>query len=192
MSHFVDYCGAAYIANDIEQLINSPDGTANFYIGAPNQAHPVSLANRIAYFGVSTGNPFAKVGKNYQITIGDPSVVPTNTLATPNLNCFDNGVKTANATISFNLNSCQKVETSTASLTYTLATTGVAANTIVTLDSVMQATVAHPTLATSTGAFKWAAGTAPTLSSTSGYEDIIRLKYDGTNWEEISRAVGDH
>lgn len=39
---------------------------------------------------------------------------------------------------------------------------------------------------------KFAAGTAPTASTTAGYKDAVKFWFDGTNWNEISRSVGVH
>jgi hypothetical protein len=53
-------------------------------------------------------------------------------------------------------------------------------------------TAAGPLWATSSGAIKWTGGAPPTSSITSGFVDVLRLKWDGTNWFEISRSIGDH
>ena len=37
---------------------------------------------------------------------------------------------------------------------------------------------------------KWAGGTAPTLSTAANAVDVFCFMYDGTNWRELSRAVG--
>jgi hypothetical protein len=37
---------------------------------------------------------------------------------------------------------------------------------------------------------KFAAGAAPTLSTTAAYTDIVTFIYDGTNWQEMSRSLG--
>lgn len=39
---------------------------------------------------------------------------------------------------------------------------------------------------------KFTGGAAPTPSTTAGYQDSVTFWYDGTNWQEISRAVGVH
>lgn len=69
-----------------------------------------------------------------------------------------------------------------------------------------QLTVTNPTLgqvlyvtAKQTGAgsflvtwptnFRWAANTAPTLTTTAGRQDNFIFRYDGTNWVEASRVL---
>ena len=37
---------------------------------------------------------------------------------------------------------------------------------------------------------KFAGGAAPTLSTTAGYVDYVTFLFDGTNWQETSRALG--
>jgi hypothetical protein len=39
---------------------------------------------------------------------------------------------------------------------------------------------------------KFNGGTAPTASTTAGYIDTVRFRFDGTNWNELSRAIGIH
>jgi hypothetical protein len=39
---------------------------------------------------------------------------------------------------------------------------------------------------------KFAGGAAPAASVTANYKDSVTFRYDGTNWTEISRAVGIH
>src|ERR1700678_165681 len=103
------------------------------------------------------------------------------------------GAVSANTTLAFSTNSCQKISTATTGLTYTLSTTGVLADQVVTIESyITGAIAAGPTFATSSGAIKWTGGAAPTSSIASGFVDVVRLKWDGTNWFEISRSIGDH
>jgi hypothetical protein len=37
--------------------------------------------------------------------------------------------------------------------------------------------------------FRWAANTAPTLTTTAGRQDNFQFRYDGTNWVEASRVL---
>jgi hypothetical protein len=39
---------------------------------------------------------------------------------------------------------------------------------------------------------KYAAGTAPTTSTTAGYVDSVTYVYDGTNWQETARSIANH
>jgi hypothetical protein len=102
------------------------------------------------------------------------------------------GTVTTNTTISFAKQSVQDISTSTTGLTYTLSTVGAAVNQDVMIRSHIGASITGPLWATSSGAIKWAGGSAPTSSGTSGYTDILRLYFDGTNWQEISRSIGNH
>jgi len=102
------------------------------------------------------------------------------------------GTVTTNTTISFAKQSVQDISTSTTGLTYTLSTVGATVNQDVMIRSHIGASITGPLWATSSGAIKWAGGSAPTSSGTSGYTDILRLYFDGTNWQEISRSIGNH
>ncbi|HEY6385456.1 MAG TPA: hypothetical protein VIX91_07215, partial [Candidatus Acidoferrum sp.] len=102
------------------------------------------------------------------------------------------GTVTGNTTISFAKQSVQDISTSTTGLTYTLSTVGATVNQDVMIRSHIGASITGPLWATSSGAIKWAGGSAPTSSGTSGYTDILRLYFDGTNWQEISRSIGNH
>ena len=107
--------------------------------------------------------------------------------------CSNVGTVSANTTLAFSTNSCQKISTATTGLTYTLSTTGLLADQVVTIESYLTGAIAAgPTFATSSGAIKWTGGAAPTSSIASGWVDVLRLKWDGTNWLEISRSIGDH
>ncbi len=107
--------------------------------------------------------------------------------------CSDAGTVTASATISFAKNSCQKITTATTGLTYTLSTTNVAPDQVVTVESYIAGAIgAGPVWASASGAIKWAGGSAPVSSNQSGFVDVIRLKWDGGNWLEVSRSIGDH
>jgi hypothetical protein len=107
--------------------------------------------------------------------------------------CSNVGTVSANTTLAFWTNSCQKISTATTGLTYTLSTTGLLADQVVTIESYLTGAIAAgPTFATSSGAIKWTGGAAPTSSIASGSVDVLRLKWDGTNWLEISRSIGDH
>ncbi|MGB8685632.1 MAG: hypothetical protein WCD12_22320 [Candidatus Binatus sp.] len=107
--------------------------------------------------------------------------------------CSNVGTVSANTTLAFSTNSCQKLFTATTGLTYTLSTTGLVADQVVTIESyITGAIAAGPLWATSSGAIKWTGGAAPTSSIASGSVDVLRLKWDGTNWLEISRSIGDH
>jgi len=107
--------------------------------------------------------------------------------------CSNVGTVSANTMLAFWTNSCQKISTATTGLTYTLSTTGLLADQVVTIESYLTGAIAAgPTFATSSGAIKWTGGAAPTSSIASGSVDVLRLKWDGTNWLEISRSIGDH
>jgi hypothetical protein len=107
--------------------------------------------------------------------------------------CSNVGTVSANTTLLFASNSCQKISTATTGLTYTLLTNGLIADQVVTVESyITGAIAAGPVFATSNGAIKWTGGAAPTSSIASGSVDILKLKWDGTNWLEISRSIGDH
>jgi hypothetical protein len=107
--------------------------------------------------------------------------------------CSNVGTVSANATLLFAANSCQKISTATTGLTYTLLTNGLVADQVVTVESyITGAIAAGPVFATSNGAIKWMGGAAPTSSIASSSVDILRFKWDGTNWLEISRSIGDH
>ena len=107
--------------------------------------------------------------------------------------CSNVGTVSTNTTLAFSTNSCQKISTATTGLTYTLSTTGLVADQVVTIESYITGAIAGgPIFATSSGALKWTGGAAPTSSIASGSVDVIRLKWDGTNWLEISRSIGDH
>ena len=102
------------------------------------------------------------------------------------------GIVTSNTTISFGKQSVQDITTATSGLTYTLSTVGVTPNQDVMIRSHIAGSITGPLWATSSGAIKWAGGSAPTSSGTSGYTDILRLYFDGTNWQEVSRSIGNH
>ncbi|MGH7923071.1 MAG: hypothetical protein ACREQH_00605, partial [Candidatus Binatus sp.] len=107
--------------------------------------------------------------------------------------CSNFGTVAANATLAFSANSCQKISTATTGLTYTVSTTGLVTDQVVTIESyITGAIAAGPVWATSSGAIKWTGGAAPTSSIAGGFVDLLRLKWDGTNWLEVSRSVGDH
>jgi hypothetical protein len=107
--------------------------------------------------------------------------------------CSDNGVATASLTLSFAVNSCQKVSTAISGLTYTLSIVGVLTDQVVTIESYLTGAVATgPLWTSSSGTIKWAGGTAPVSSIAAGFIDVIRLKWDGANWIEISRSIGNH
>ena len=107
--------------------------------------------------------------------------------------CSNVGTVSANTTLAFTTNSCQKISTATTGLSYTLSTTGLVADQVVTIESyITGAIAAGPVFATSSGALKWTGGAAPTSSTASGSVDVLRLKWDGTNWIELSRSLGDH
>jgi len=39
---------------------------------------------------------------------------------------------------------------------------------------------------------KYAAGAAPTTSTAAGDTDLVTYVFDGTNWQEIARSIGNH
>jgi hypothetical protein len=99
----------------------------------------------------------------------------------------------ANTTLEFSTNSCQKISTATSGLTYTLSTKKLVTDQVVTIQSYITGTIAAgPVWATSSGEIKWAGGAPPISSVASGSADVLRLKWDGTNWLEVSRSIGDH
>jgi hypothetical protein len=102
------------------------------------------------------------------------------------------GTVTTNTAISFAKQSVQDITTATSGLTYTLSTVGVTPNQDVMIRSHIAGSITGPLWTTSSGAIKWAGGSAPTSSGTSGYTDILRLYFDGTNWQEVSRSIGNH
>jgi hypothetical protein len=102
------------------------------------------------------------------------------------------GTVTSSTTISFAKQSVQDITTATTGLTYTLSTVGATVNQDVMIRSHIAGSITGPLWATSSGAIRWAGGSAPTSSGTSGYTDILRLYFDGTNWQEISRSIGNH
>ena len=102
------------------------------------------------------------------------------------------GTVTSATTISFAKQSVQDITTATSGLTYTLSTVGATPNQEVMIRSHIAGSITGPLWATSSGAIKWAGGSAPTSSGTSGYTDILRLYFDGTNWQEVSRSIGNH
>jgi hypothetical protein len=102
------------------------------------------------------------------------------------------GTVTTATTISFAKQSVQDISTATSGLTYTLSTVGATPNQEVMIRSHIVGSISGPLWATSSGAIKWAGGSAPTSSGTSGYTDILRLYFDGTNWQEVSRSIGNH
>jgi hypothetical protein len=107
--------------------------------------------------------------------------------------CSNAGAVAANTTIAFFTNSCQKISTATTGLTYTLSTVGLVTDQVVTIESyITGAIAAGPLWTTSSGAIKWNGGAAPTSSVASGSVDVLRLKWDGANWIELSRSIGDH
>jgi hypothetical protein len=104
--------------------------------------------------------------------------------------CSNAGTVSANATLAFAGDSCQKISTATTGLTYTLSTTGLVTDQVVTLESYITGSIgAGPVWATSSGAINWAGATAPLSSTSSNCVDIIRLKWDGSNWNEIGRDM---
>ena len=107
--------------------------------------------------------------------------------------CSNVGTVSANTTLAFSTNSCQKISTATTGLTYTLSTAGLIADQVVTIESyITGAIAAGPLFATSSGALKWTGSAAVTSSIASGSVDVLRLKWDGTNWIELGRSIGDH
>jgi hypothetical protein len=38
--------------------------------------------------------------------------------------------------------------------------------------------------------YKFAGGAAPVLSTAANWSDSLTARYDGTNWREVSRAIG--
>lgn len=124
---------------------------------------------------------------------GPNSYVGLSTHTTTVEGCSDGGTVTSSATISFAKNSCQKITTATTGLTYTLSTANVAPDQVVTVESYIGGAIATgPVWASSSGAIKWAGGSAPASSNQSGFVDVIRLKWDGANWLEVGRSIGDH
>jgi len=112
----------------------------------------------------------------------------------PNIEaCSNAGAVSASTTIVFSTNSCQKISTATTGLTYTLSTTGLVADQVVTIESYITGAIsAGPVFATASGAIKWTGGSAPISSIAGGYVDVLKLKWDGANWLELSRSIGDH
>jgi hypothetical protein len=102
------------------------------------------------------------------------------------------GTVTSSTMILFAKQSVQDITTATSGLTYTLSTVGATVNQDVMIRSHIAGSITGPLWATSSGAIKWAAGSAPTSSGTSGYTNILRLYFDGTNWQEVSRSIGNH
>jgi hypothetical protein len=102
------------------------------------------------------------------------------------------GTVTTSTTISFAKQSVQDITTATSGLTYTLSTIGATPNQDVMIRSHIAGAITGPLWATSSGAIKWAGGSAPMSSGTNGYTDILRLYFDGTNWQEVSRSIGNH
>lgn len=189
---FADYHGDLYIGNEIQELMSDPDSSTNLYIGWANSARPVSIGNNIEVASAGAINPFLHVKAAGAITIADGNVSPTNVLPQQTVACNSVGTVTTSTTLSFSNNVCQSITTATTGLTYTLSTTGLAAGQVVEIDSYITGSITGPLWATSSGAIKWAGGSAPTSSGTSGYIDILTLRFDGTNWIEKSRSIGAH
>ena len=107
--------------------------------------------------------------------------------------CSNVGTVSANTTLLFAANSCQKISTATTGLTYTLLTNGLVADQVVTIESyITGAIAAGPVFATSNGAIKWTGARRQPRASRAAPWTYLRLKWDGTNWLEISRSIGDH
>lgn len=103
----------------------------------------------------------------------------------------DDGTKTSNFSVDCSTKSFHKISTATDSLVYTLSTTSVSTGEVVEIRSYITGMLTvGPTLASSSGAIKWAGGSAPVSSLASGSVDVLRFKFDGTNWIEISRSMG--
>ena len=91
---------------------------------------------------------------------------------------FDNGSKTASATIDFANDQKQKVTLTANTLTLTLDTTAVGVGNY--LLKVVNGGLATLTWASETGSILWAGGAAPVLTASG--TDIVALYFDGTNW----------
>jgi hypothetical protein len=146
-----------------------------------------------------TGSPesavVGAVGDEYTRTDGTPSAVRyikskfaglstgwmpvvTENLAT--------GTLSANQSIPLQTNTAWKY-TLAANITFTSignARTGAVLTVMLTQDATGGRTVTWPSNV------KWAGGTAPTLSAAANTVDVFQLMYDGTNWRELSRAIG--
>lgn len=91
---------------------------------------------------------------------------------------YDNGSKTANFTIDFDVDQKQKVTLTANTMTLTLDTTSVGvANYLL---KIVNGGLATLTWAAETGSVYWPGGTEPTLTSSG--TDIVTFYFDGTDW----------
>ena len=170
--------GSSGIPTPILSMQNSFGDAAPFRDGTGSNAPDRLLFTEFADVLANTGGPVQVGYLNHA-----PSIEA----------CSNVGTVLANTTLMFAGNSCQKISTATTGLTYTLLTNGLVADQVVTIESYITGAIAvGPVFATSNGAIKWIGGAAPASSIANGSVDILRLKWDGTNWLEISRSIGDH
>lgn len=154
--------------------------TAKFPAGAPNIN---SAASAIDVWH------FLSDGTNLYFQSGKFDGTPLVSTLTEGINNI--GTVTANSNINFPA-TCNTTEISTATtgLAYTFVITGAVAGAKYTLISKITTTVAAgPTWA---GAVKWTGGAAPTSSVTGGDSDLFQFYFDGTDFWELSRSLGNH
>lgn len=106
--------------------------------------------------------------------------------------CVDKGTVIVDTLLDFAATSCLKITTSTTGLNYVIVTQDLAQDQQLEVDSYIGGSITGPLWNTSGGAFKWIGGTPPVSSGTSGYVDVLFLKWNGTNLIETGEAFGVH
>ena len=108
--------------------------------------------------------------------------------------CIDLGTVSTSQVIIFTDSSCKRIHTSTGGLVYWLLPPSTQAykDLDIELDSYLSGSVTGPLFVPTSGSIKWINGTPPVSSSTTGYEDILFLKWDGTNFVETGEMIGLH
>lgn len=108
--------------------------------------------------------------------------------------CIDLGTVTSSQIIVFTDSSCKRIHTATTGLAYWLQPPPTSAykDLAVEIDSYIAGAITGPLFLPLTGSIKWLNGTPPVSSGINGYEDILYLKWDGTNFVETGEMIGLH
>jgi hypothetical protein len=107
--------------------------------------------------------------------------------------CVNLGTVTTNTFLSYATTSCNVITTATNGLTYVFEQEGLQQDQELELDSYISGSITGPFFGVDQGGtIKWINGSPPVSSGTSGYVDILFLKWNGTNLIETGEAIGVH